>query len=257
MPVSVNMDTVEHSGMNDRISCLILKSLDYKEADSILTVFTEEYGKITFFARGVRKVHSKNAGQIQLYSKSDFLYDHVEGKTSFTLRTASCLNYFRHMKQDLSSSVAAGVISETVCELLEESERVDGVFGMIDKAFQLLDKGANADTVLALFLSDLLKVSGLGVHVDSCTLCGSSYVHAVSVEDGGFLCKSCAEQKGIPLSSLDELKRFRILGKGGLEHFDLINEMGGAERKDVILLMAILRRHSGVSVRSFELYKQI
>ena len=257
MPVSVNTDTVEHSGMNDHVTCLILKSLDYREADSILTVLTEEYGKVTFFARGVRKVHSKNAGQIQLYCKSDFLYDHAEGKTSFTLRTASCLNYYRHMKENLSASVASGVISETVCELLEEGERVEGVFEMTEKAFQLLDEGASTDTVLALFLSDLLKVSGLGVHVDSCTLCGSSYVHAVSVEDGGFLCESCARQKGIPLSSLEELKRFRILGKGGLAHYDLINGLGGATGKDVILLMAILRRNSGITVRSFELYKQL
>ena len=257
MPVSVNMDTVGHSGMNDHITCLILKSQEYKEADSILTVLTEEYGKITFFARGVRKVHSKNAGQIQLYCKSDFLYDHVEGKTSFTLKTASCLNYYRNMKKDLSATIAAGVISETICELLEEGESVDGIFKMSEKAFQLLNEGGNTDTVLALFLSDLLKVSGLGVHVDSCTLCGSTFVHAISVEDGGFLCEQCAKQKGVPLSSLDELKRFRILGKGGIEYYDLITGLGGAERKDVILLMSILRRHSGVSVRSFELYKQI
>lgn len=253
----MNMDTVVHSGMNDHISCLILKSQDYREADSILTVLTEEYGKITFFARGVRKISSRNAGQIQLYSKSDFLYDHAEGKTSFTLRTASCLNYFRHMKEDLYTSIASGVISETVCELLEEGERVEGLFEMVERAFQLLDEGKNTDTVLALFLSDLLKVSGLGLHVDSCTICNATSVHAISLEDGGFLCKSCAKKKGIPLSSLEELKRFRILGKGGLAHYGVILQMGGAEKKDVILFMAALRMHSGISVRSFELYKQL
>lgn len=257
MPVSVSMDTVEHSEMNDHITCFILKSQDYKEADSILTVLTKEYGKLTFFARGVRKLHSKNASQIQLCCKSDFLYDHVEGKTSFTLKTASCKSYYRHMKEDLSAGIVAGVISEAVCELLEEGESVQEVFDIVEKAFQFLDEGENTDTILSLFLSDLLRASGLGVHVDSCTICGSTSVHAISIDDGGFLCESCAKEKGVPLSSIADLKRFRILVKGGLEQYEIVSEMGGAERRDAVLLMAILRRHSGITVRSFELYKQL
>ena len=248
---------VVHSGMNDEIRCLVLKSQDYKEADSILTVLTKEYGKITFFAKGVRKIHSKNASQIQLYCESDFLYDHTDGKSAFTLKTAHCHNYFRHMKEDLASGIAAGIICETVTGLLEEGERVNGIYDIVLASFQLLDEGKDTDTVLALFLSDVMKISGLAVHVDSCSLCGSKSVHAISIEDGGFVCERCAHEKGIPLSSVEDLKRFRLLGKGSLKNYAVIAEMGGAARKDVNLFMSILRRHSGIAVRSYDLYKQI
>lgn len=48
--------------------CVILRSIDYKESDKILTVFGKNIGKLSIIAKGVRKIESKNRGYIQTLS---------------------------------------------------------------------------------------------------------------------------------------------------------------------------------------------
>ncbi len=49
-------------------TCVVLKSIDFKESDKILTVFGKHLGKFAIIAKGVRKIESKNRGHIQTLS---------------------------------------------------------------------------------------------------------------------------------------------------------------------------------------------
>ena len=50
---------------------LILREVKYKEADRILTVLTEDMGKITVKARGALRKSSKVAAATQLFAFSE------------------------------------------------------------------------------------------------------------------------------------------------------------------------------------------
>ena len=50
---------------------IILKRVDFKEADRIITFITPDKGKIGAIAKGVRKPKSKLAGGIELLTISD------------------------------------------------------------------------------------------------------------------------------------------------------------------------------------------
>jgi DNA repair protein RecO (recombination protein O) len=56
----------------------IIKSVNYSEADKVLTVFGREYGKFTVFAKGIRKLNSKNRGNMQTFCTSEIAF--YEGK---------------------------------------------------------------------------------------------------------------------------------------------------------------------------------
>lgn len=56
----------------------IIKSVNYSEADKVLTVFGKEYGKFTLFAKGIRKLTSKNRGNMQTLCTSQVAF--YEGK---------------------------------------------------------------------------------------------------------------------------------------------------------------------------------
>ena len=43
---------------------IVLKSVKYKDADKIFTLFTKEYGKISAIGRGVRKINSRRSGNL-------------------------------------------------------------------------------------------------------------------------------------------------------------------------------------------------
>lgn len=246
--------------MNDHVTGMILRQMDYRDYDAILTVLTKEYGKISFHAGGVRKMSSRNAGSILPYTMAEFSFDYRPGKTMFRMKTARTKKLWRAMHEDLEKSSAAAVAAEAGDALtLEGAENADIVktFDLLEKTFDLIDAGKNSDTVLSLFLSDLLSVSGLAPDVEECTRCGRKQVAAISAKDGGFLCREHAGEAGVPLSSAEDLHRFRLIVRGGLEHYDIIEKAGGAERKDLRILIEIIRLHAGVNMKSFSLFDRL
>lgn len=50
----------------------IIKRLDFKEADKIITILTQHNGKVDVLAKGVRKKESKRAAHIELLNKISF-----------------------------------------------------------------------------------------------------------------------------------------------------------------------------------------
>lgn len=64
---------------NRRDRVFVIKSINFSEADKIITVFARERGKFNILAKGVRKLTSKNRGNIQTFSISDISYYQAEG----------------------------------------------------------------------------------------------------------------------------------------------------------------------------------
>lgn len=48
---------------------IVLKRRNFGESDRILTVFTKQRGKIRVLAKGVRRIHSRRAGHIELFRR--------------------------------------------------------------------------------------------------------------------------------------------------------------------------------------------
>jgi DNA repair protein RecO (recombination protein O) len=53
---------------------IVLSRTNYGEADRIITILTQGNGKIRLVAKGVRKIKSKLAGGIELFSVNDIIY---------------------------------------------------------------------------------------------------------------------------------------------------------------------------------------
>lgn len=257
MPVSLNTVMVVLAGMNDKTRCIILKSMDYHDYDAILTVYSKEYGKISFLARGIRRMKSKNAGSLLPYTETEIQFDYHPGKNMFTLKTASSLHIWRHMHEDLEASTAASVIAEASDGLLYQEVKDESIYDQLFQAMELLDQKENTVTALSLFLIALMKNSGIVPDVDECVVCGNKQVSAISIDDGGFLCTEHMHEKGLDQMPASDLRRFRLLVKGGLEHFDLIREAGGAEMEDLKILVEMIRLHAGISMKSFGLFERL
>jgi DNA repair protein RecO (recombination protein O) len=62
----------------------VIKSINYSEADKILTVFGRQLGKFTLFARSIRKINSKNRGNMQTLSTSKISFYEGRGMPLLT-----------------------------------------------------------------------------------------------------------------------------------------------------------------------------
>ncbi|MFZ1324160.1 MAG: DNA repair protein RecO [Candidatus Saccharimonadales bacterium] len=79
---------------------IILRRIDYGEADRIITFLTEDYGKLRAIAKGVRKQKSKLAGGIELFSVSELHL--IKGKGDIdTLVSTRLIKHYGGIVRDL------------------------------------------------------------------------------------------------------------------------------------------------------------
>lgn len=90
------------------------------EADRILTVFTLQKGKISVLAKGVRRITSRRAGNVELLNRVS-MYLH-QAKTFLILTEATSLDTYQKLKEDLTLSTYAFHIIELVDKLTAENQ---------------------------------------------------------------------------------------------------------------------------------------
>lgn len=99
---------------------IILKRRDLGEADRILTVFSMQRGKISVLAKGVRRITSRRAGNVELLNRVQ-MYLHP-GKNFLILTEAQALDTFPKLKGDLTLSTYAFHILELTDRLTAENQ---------------------------------------------------------------------------------------------------------------------------------------
>lgn len=99
---------------------IILKRRNFGEADRILTVFTPSKGKISVLAKGVRRIKSRRAGNVELLNRA-VMYLH-QSKGMPILTEAQTLASFQKIKEDLTLSTYAYHLIELVDKLTAENQ---------------------------------------------------------------------------------------------------------------------------------------
>ena len=236
--------------MNDVSEGIVLSSMDYREKDSLISVLTRDFGRLSFVAKGTMSVHSKNAPACLPYTSSEFCFDYREGKTVFPLKTAKIKNSRRQVREDLDLLSFAGLLCELSEKITEQGVVCHDVYQILEQTLNHL----NEDPYLSicLFLAFSLRYLGVDPVVDECVLCGSTKVSAISVKEGGFVCASCRPMVQAMSCSLDDLVHFRLVNKAGFEHFDVLKTKAKYTFQDVSVMMDFFIHHSALRVRSWD-----
>jgi DNA repair protein RecO len=138
---------------------IILSRTNYGEADRILTILTPDYGKLRLMARGVRKIKSKLAGGIELFSISDLVF--IRGKGDIGTLVSSRL--FKHYGQIVQSLDRTMVGYELIKQLnrVTEDEPEPAYFQLLEQAFEALEASdIELDLIKLWFAAQLLKLAG-------------------------------------------------------------------------------------------------
>ena len=85
--------------MHVTTKALVLRGVDYKESDKILTLLTSDMGKLTASARGCRKKGSSIAAGCQLLCWSELVLYEYQGR--WAVKEANTERQFRGVREDL------------------------------------------------------------------------------------------------------------------------------------------------------------
>ena len=232
---------------------IVLKQSAYKENDMILHVYTKDYGKLSFVAKGVRKLTSKNARAVSPMMISEFSVNLKKGLS--TLIKATPINYLRHIKESIETEIVGNYIIEYFYRYVEENQPDEDAYHMIVESLKALDNGYSPLLVYCLFQAFILEHNGITIDVDGCVLCGSLKVVSISVGEGGFLCDQHYSNHAIYPKEM--LKAFRHLHKLTIDHIDSL-KIEECYLKEIMKIHdAYIDEYCGIVLKSSAFIKQI
>lgn len=176
---------------------IVLKGINYSEADKIITVFSKNRGKYSLIAKGVRKIESKNRPSIQTLSHSSITY--YEG-TNLSVLVEASLIYIPEVDKEKMNNVAKvlRLINKLAPEEVEDVELFNALQRIVKQDYDL--RSVNKFRIWVLehlgFLSDMRK----------CNVCGKSdKINKIDLNRMIVICDNCLGSK-VTIRNLSEIR---------------------------------------------------
>jgi DNA repair protein RecO (recombination protein O) len=201
---------------------VVLRKVDYGEADRILTLFTRERGKLPAIAKAVRRAKSRMSGQLDVFSHGQMQL--AEGRRMDVVTQFQRITRSDGLAADLPRGAAAAVVVEVADKVLEERhpqpELFEVVIGAID---HLSDPSVSARLELCDFLMRVLGELGYTPALIDCARCGKpigEFGLGFSPIAGGAICAACnASELPSPSISARSVKVLRVCAAGDRDLF--------------------------------------
>ncbi len=210
-----------------RTLAIVIKRRNQGESDRVLTLFSREFGRLTAIAKGARKVKSKFAGSIELFSESDFIL--TSGKT---FEIVGDVNVVRHHLSDCTQVELvklAHFFAEVTIHATVEKEPSPKLYEVLANSLLFLGK-LDVRLVTVYFASHILTISGAQPELGTCLSCGKKPTNEIrfSHTAGGIFCKECKPviESLMPVDK-DTVKLWRFVStatEGELERLKIDND---------------------------------
>lgn len=142
-----------------KLSGIIINRHVVKEADRFLTIYTQQEGKISVYARGVRSVKSKRGSQIDLFSHIKF--ELFEKNDHRTLTSVELLDSHHVSKTTLLNISRLFQIGELIDALTPEHDPHPEIYELLVTALANLSR-FDTPEYLYRFKKKLLNLLGYG-----------------------------------------------------------------------------------------------
>jgi len=206
------------------------------EADRVLTLCTP-LGKLSLIAKGVRKIRSRKAGHLELFSQTQLTV--ARSRSSWDIISqAETVKPHASLRGDLARGTYARCAVELYDNFVAEGEGGPAVFDLLSRALEYLCQEEQLDLLLRAYEQRLLAVVGFRPELGRCVgererrLCGQALQAkgkkslGLDPERGGVLCAACYDAtRGksaiIPLSP----QALRLLRACQQESFTRLREL--------------------------------
>lgn len=139
---------------------IVLKRLNFGEADRVLTLYTRRQGKIKALAKGVRRVASRKGGNVEVFNHV-VLYL-AKGKNLDLVTEAQVSNAFKSWRKDLKKIGLAYYFCELVDKLTAENQPNQAVFDLLKNYLARISQ-VKGWKIVREFEEALLEELGFGV----------------------------------------------------------------------------------------------
>lgn len=147
-------------------NALIINKNDFGEADRYITVFSENFGKLTFLLKGVRKSKKRELSSVDILSLTRFNF--YRKKESYIVNSFTGVDSYLELKKDLDNLGIALYFLALLNAILVENNRKKSLYEITLKSLNYLKESKDKKDnyiLIGYYLYYLIKDEGLKIQL--------------------------------------------------------------------------------------------
>ncbi|MGI6622184.1 MAG: DNA repair protein RecO [Clostridiaceae bacterium] len=208
---------------------IVIKEVPYNDTDKILTLITEDLGKISVSAKNARRSGSRASYGTQVLTYGEYVL--FKGNSGFYLNSCDVLVNYYNLAQDLVCFTHAAHILEMAEDTAQDPALSSRILILLLYALQALSKGRNPLLISSAFALKLMQISGYPPHVCSCAVCDTYDIENIyfSFKSCGFICENCSKRDTdaimLDVGAAKGILYVLCAEKGGIFNFELSDKL--------------------------------
>ncbi|MNB70946.1 DNA repair protein RecO [compost metagenome] len=246
--------------MLHRVEGIVLRSMDYGEGNAIVTLCTENTGKVGVLVRGAKKVKSRHAALVQPFTQGLYVFFRNNSGLG-TLNSGEIIDSHHAIREDLVKAAYGAYACELLDRVLHDEETGSFWFRQLSACLNALEQGKEPGVIINVFEMKILQAAGYGPQLDACVVCGEEKPDEelrISPRLGGVLCRACRHNDPpaleVSLRTLKLLRLFAALDLTRLGNVD-VKESTREELKKV--MRAFMDTQLGLHLKSQSFLDQL
>ena len=198
-----------------RVEAVVLRHVDYGEADRMLTLYTRQLGKTRALAKGARKIASRKAGHIEPFTYVKLQL--AQGRDMPLITQADTVDAYQPLRDDLILTSQASYVLELLDRFTYADEMENSaLFLLLTDTLSRLAAKTDPWLVIRYYEIRLLDHLGFRPQLFECANCGREIKpedQFFSFSAGGVICPRCAQGlrnlQNISVEALRYLRHFQ------------------------------------------------
>ena len=224
----------------------LIARFDHGTFDEIIT-FINDYGnKFVCLAKGTKKISSKNARNLQIgnYCEFNFFLARNPNKVSKLVK----VNTIRQIQWPIYRT-SFFLLNELVNKLVYPSIENFNFY----KNLLLISTSQtfNDQKAQLIILQKFCKLSGIGLFVNKCILCGSIKIKTINFNLKGLVCQNCFKKNNKEFYPLNFSKLVYFLFK---EKYDLIDNFSNYYQILIKRLIMYIKNNLGINILNMNFF---
>lgn len=214
---------------------VVLRRVNYSEADRILTLLTPDHGKVSAIAKGVRKVKSRLGGSLELFSVVELMLH--PGRNLDVVTGATLRHHFSRITEDYERMRRAFLCCEMVDKLTSDNSAPE-TYDILVAALQSLHEGHQPAVAELYFKLRLLDILGYRPNLKTCMesqqeiQAGKRYFF--STRHGGLVDSDFARNEHVMIGN-DHIKLWRLMLSQPLDAVAQVRGVETAARESIAI----------------------
>lgn len=175
-----------------KIQGLVTRVTAYNDTDSILTILSQDQGKLAVKARGLRRKNSPLIAPCQLLTFSEFTLFEYRG--FYTINEARSIEHFHGLRKDLGK-LSLGSYFAQICDVIAQEDIPNPhlLSLVLNSLYALNQLDCPPLLVKSVFELRCACLAGYTPDLSGCYRCGCDHADRFNIAEGRLECRSCKD----------------------------------------------------------------